>query len=262
MKAPVRIVLLGFGAINRHVAALLRAREANVAIVGVIVRQNRSSPLEGAAAVQTPAELAALKPDLIVEAATREAVREWGEAALRSARRFIVSSSSVFADDEWLRWLREIARQSGSQLVLSPGALAGMDGLSAASRRGLREVRHRIIKSPKSWGAAAGEGVSSIDRRVVLFEGPAREAASRFPLNANATVVSALSGLGLDVTTVELIADPSASANRHEIHAVGDFGALTVTLENRPLAANPKSSELAALSLVRSVENEAAEFVL
>lgn len=30
---------------------------------------------------------------------------------------------------------------------------------------------------------------------------------------------------------------------------------MSVSIENRPLAANPKSSEMAALSLVRLVEN-------
>jgi aspartate dehydrogenase len=97
---------------------------------------------------------------------------------------------------------------------------------------------------------------------VVLFEGSAREAATRYPLNANVVVVSALSTVGLDQTRVELVSDSTAATNRHEIHAVGDFGSLTLTLENRPLASNPRSSELAALALVRLAENEVAEPVV
>ncbi len=264
MKEPVRIVLLGLGAINKHLARLLHARQSNATVVGVIVRQSASSAIDGAVKIQSPAELAALKPDLVIEAATREAVREWGEAALRSARRFVVSSSSAFADDELLRRLREVAKRCGSQLVLSPGALAGMDGLSAAARRAMYEVRHRVVKSPASWGAAAGQDASSTAAggSMVLFKGSAREAANRYPLNANVTIVSALSAMGLDATTVELVSDPSVFANRHEIHATGEFGSLTVALENRPLQSNPKSSELAALSLVRLVENETMELVL
>ncbi len=76
------------------------------------------------------------------------------------------------------------------------------------------------------------------------------------------TVVSAMSSLGLDATLVERVMDPAATENRHEISASSDFGTLSVTLANRSLPGNPKSSELAALSLVRFVENPRADLVL
>jgi aspartate dehydrogenase len=262
-----RIVLLGLGAINRRAASLLRSRQSSAAIVGVIVRHPqslRSDLIDGAAVIASPSDLAAVAPDVILEAASREAVREWGDTALRSARRFVVSSASAFIDDDLLHDLRNTAKRFGSQLVLSPGALAGMDGLSAAARLGMGEVHHRIVKSPRSWGASIGQDVLSAGAQgpVVLFRGSAREAAMRYPLNANVAVVSALSGIGLDKTIVELVADPSAADNCHEIRASGEFGSLAITLKNRPLQANPKSSELAALALVRLAENEVAEFIL
>jgi aspartate dehydrogenase len=262
-----RIVLLAFGAINRRAASLLKSRQSTAAIVGVIVRHPESLPselIEGAAVIESPSDLVAVAPDVILEAASREAVREWGDRALRSARRSVVSSASAFVDHDLLRDLRDTAMRFGSQLVLSPGALAGMDGLSAAARLGMREVHHRIVKSPRRWGTSIGQDVLSPSARepVVLFRGSARQAAIRFPLNANVTVVSALSGIGLDETIVELVADPSATDNCHQITANGDFGSLAITLKNRPLHANPKSSELAALALVRLAENEVAEFIL
>ena len=57
------------------------------------------------------------------------------------------------------------------------------------------------------------------------------------------------------VLGVELVADPNIGENCHHLTACGDFGALHIKVENRPLAENPKSSELAALSLVRLIEN-------
>jgi aspartate dehydrogenase len=260
-------VLLGLGAINRRVADLLRSRQSAATIVGAIVRHaDALTPdiLDGAVRIASPSDLIAVAPDVILEAASREAVREWGDIALRTARRFVVSSASAFVDDALLRDLRDTAKRFGSQLVLSPGALAGVDALSAAARLGMREVRHRIIKSPRSWAAAMAQEVSApvTHEPVVLFRGSAREAALRYPLNANVTVVSALSGIGLDKTVVELVSDPLAVDNRHEIHASGDFGSLDIALANRPLQLNPKSSELAALALVRLAENEVAEFIL
>lgn len=262
-----RVVLLGFGAINQRVLALLRARASAVEIVGVIRRKG-----EGAGSIRTvadgipligdAADLAKVGADVILEAASREAVREWGAVGLSVARRFVVSSSSAFADDLLLKELRQTAAHHGSRLVLSPGAIAGIDALSAASRLSLREVRHRIVKPPSGWGSALDERERTRGGASILFSGSARECAERYPLNANVTVVSALSGIGLDATRVELVSDPQAVANRHEIHASGEFGSLAVTVENRPLQANPKSSELAALALVRLAENEVTDLVI
>ena len=61
---------------------------------------------------------------------------------------------------------------------------------------------------------------------------------------------------------MQLIADPAAEGNRHEIEARGEFGSLSVTLRNKALEGNPKSSKLAALVLVRMAENEAAAWVI
>lgn len=95
----------------------------------------------------------------------------------------------------------------------------------------------------------------ALTQALVFFHGSAREAASRFPANANVAAISALAGIGFDRTHVELIADPTIAENCHHLSAQGDFGVLNVTVENRPLTNNPKSSELAALSLVRLIEN-------
>jgi aspartate dehydrogenase len=46
------------------------------------------------------------------------------------------------------------------------------------------------------------------------------------------------------------VADPATTKNCHHLTARGDFGTLNVMVESRPFAANPKSSELTALSLV------------
>jgi aspartate dehydrogenase len=61
---------------------------------------------------------------------------------------------------------------------------------------------------------------------------------------------------------VELIADPAVRLNGHTISAEGAFGRMTIALENNPLATNPKSSELTALSLVRLIERRTRAVVI
>ena len=263
---PVRVVLLGLGAINTRVAELLHAREADFTVVGVARRSTAMPALPALACakrITDSSELTGLSPDVILEAASREAVREWGGAALGAAKRVILSSTSALADDDLRNRLIEAARRQGSYLVLSPGASAGMDALTAAATLQIDEVCHRIVKPPQNWPAAADQN-ASIDqfKPRVLFSGSARDAADRYPQNANVTVVTALAGIGLDKTRVELVSDPTATSNRHEIRAKGDFGSLNVTIENQPLRSNPKSSELAALALVRLAKNERPGIVL
>jgi len=87
-------------------------------------------------------------------------------------------------------------------------------------------------------------------------------AAAAFPQNANVALIKALAGLGPDRPRFTLIADPAATANRHEITARGAFGTLAVTLSNATLTGNPKSSALTALGLLRLIENRTASLVI
>ena len=68
-------------------------------------------------------------------------------------------------------------------------------------------------------------------------------------------MTTALAGIGPHDTKITLVADPNASKNRHEITASGAFGHLDVSITNTPLPENPKTSAMAALSLVRAIQN-------
>jgi len=59
-----------------------------------------------------------------------------------------------------------------------------------------------------------------------------------------------------------LVVDPAARVNEHRIMVRGAFGELEIVLRNNPLATNPKSSELTALSLVRLIEQQGRTVVI
>lgn len=260
-RPALRVALLGWGAIARRFAELVVARNPEaIEIVAVGLRRAESEDAlpPGARLVTDPADLAACAPDLVVEAAGREAVAQWGEAALACAQGFAVASTSAFCDEALLAGLVATAQAHGSQILIPPGALAGVDGLAAAAALPLDMVVHAIVKPPAAWRGTEAETLCDLDGlagATTFFEGSAREAACRFPQNANVAVISALAGVGLERTRVALVADPAATRNGHRIRAEGDFGAFEMSIENRPLAGNPKSSEMTALGLVRLAEN-------
>jgi aspartate dehydrogenase len=262
LRKPLRVALIGWGAINRHVVRLLSrsavAEAVSIVAIGVRSPERAQDVPAGASLLTDPQQLAGLDLDIVAEAAGQPAVAAWGESALRNAGAFAVTSAGALADTALLDRLISVAEGAGSQLVVTPGALAGIDALAAASVLPLDEVVHSIVKPPAAWRGTPAERLVTLDdltAPVSFFTGSAREAAQRFPQNANVAVIAALAGIGLERTRVELVADPGITANCHRLSADGAFGRLSVTIENRPLADNPKSSEMAALSLVRVIGN-------
>ena len=202
---------------------------------------------------------------MVIEAASRQAVAPWGRVALAAGLDFVVTSVSAFADPEILDDLADLALQNGAQIHIPPGALGGVDALAAARAMGIDAVEHRIIKPPHAWLGTPAETLSdlhSLTHAEAFFSGTATEAASMFPKNANAALTTALASTGPATTQVTLIADPDTNFNKHEICANGAFGELSVVLSNKPLDGNPKSSAMAALNLVRCIENHLNPLVI
>lgn len=254
----MRVVLIGWGAIGRAVGRLLD--EAGIDVVGVATREPRprTDLATGAAHITRPDALAALRPDVVAEAAGRDSVAPWGQATLETSADFVVSSVSAFADAALLASLKELARRNGAQVQIQPGALGGVDALAAARLMGIDEVEHRIVKPPRAWLGTRAESLCELDALDVatpFFEASAAETASQFPKNANVAMTTALAGVGPDATKVTLVADPAATTNTHQVRAHGAFGQLDVSISNNPLPDNPKTSAMAALNLARSIIN-------
>ena len=90
-RKALRLALIGWGAISQRVAALLAEGDhgAGISLVAIGVRDpgKISGTPVGARLITDPQELADLDLDLVVEAADREAVVSWDEAALTHAPR-------------------------------------------------------------------------------------------------------------------------------------------------------------------------------
>lgn len=268
VAGPKSLGLIGFGAIARVVARHLAATEDAPSLRAVLLRPGRTRPsdlLDGAQLVTSVAELLAAKPGLVVECAGHEAVEAYGAAILAGGVDLLVASVGALADRGRLARMTRAAAHSGASLIVPSGAVGGLDLLAAARVAGLSRVTYVSRKPPRAWKGTAAEklvDLESLRDAVTFYTGPADAAARDYPQNANVAAAVALAGMGFDKTDVRLIADPAAPGNVHRIEAEGAFGRTEIVIEGRPLPDNPKTSMLAALSLVRAILNRGAAVVV
>ena len=161
--------------------------------------------------------------------------------------------------------LKAAAAEGKSRILLPAGAIGGLDAIGAMRLGGLDTVRYRSRKPPAAWRGSPAEKVADLDKltsRTVLYRGSAGEASLLYPQNANVAAAVALAGIGFAATEVELVADPEAPGNVHEIEAEGSAGRFAITLQGKPSRSNPKTSALAALSVARALINLEATIVI
>lgn len=255
------ILLIGHGAVAAEVRHYAE-RTGEYTIGAVLVRPERveqvQTELGGSCRVIGSLDQLSFKPAVAAECASHSAVAAYGPALLRGGIDLIVASIGALAEDTLRLSLEQAATGGGSQLILPAGAVPGIDALNAALIGGLEEVSYISRKPPAAWKGTPAENNVMLDglrEPVVHYRGTARAAARDFPKNANVAATIALSGLGFDRTQVEMVADPRINENIHEISVRGVFGEMHVVVKGRPLQRNPKTSSLAAFSVIRAILN-------
>jgi aspartate dehydrogenase len=256
-----RVTLIGYGALGHAIVAALRD-DTTTQITDVLVRAERTAQAKQSLPPTTRAigslDELGHKPDLILEVASHSAVATHVPDALARGIDVALASIGALADDGLLRELEDSARRGGSQLHLLSGAVGAIDALAAYREDSLHDVVYIGRKSPEGWrGTPAAErcDLASLRAATVIYEGTAREAARLFPKNANVAATVALAGLGFDRTRVTLIADPAAPGNVHRVEATASVGSFAIELTGKPLASNPRTSALTALSCLRALRN-------
>ncbi len=263
------IALIGHGAIAGYVAGQIEA-DNDITLTHVITRPGRQAAAvealgtSGLSAVATVDEVAP-SVSVVVDCAGHGGLIAHGEAALRAGFDVLTVSIGALTDAELARRLDLAASEGRSQLHLASGAIGALDALAGAAVGGLESVVYRGRKPPQGWLGSVAEEVLDLGDPETFgteprchFRGDAAEAARRYPKNANVAAAVALAGAGFDATEVELWADPSIDRNIHEVEARGAFGRFRFEIEGDTLPGNPKSSALAAMSVVAHVRRLAA----
>ena len=161
----MRVAIIGGGTIARlFVEHIKRGDLGDAEVVAIVGRSDasRGKPLAaefGVAFVTSLADLLKHQPDVAVEAASHEAVREYCGPLLDNGIAVIVLSCGALCDDALRARLEASAAKSGALLHVPSGGIGGLDALKAACIAGVDEVeiavtnrRTRGKASPMSNG--------------------------------------------------------------------------------------------------------------
>ena len=262
----MRVAIIGGGTIATLFIEHIRRGDLGDALVVAVVGRSdtsRGKPLadeHGIAYVTTLDELLAQRPAVVVEAASHEAVHDFGEALLNQGIALIVLSGGALCDDALRGRLEQAANRTGALLYVPSGGIGALDALKAAALSGMDSVTISVAKPPVAWKGIPfverlGVDLDALTQARVLFEGTAREGVPHFPANVNIAAVLSLSGIGFDRTRLKVIADPSLTLNTHHIEMRGKTGNISIKFENVPSPDNPKTSWLACYSALAALKH-------
>jgi aspartate dehydrogenase len=249
------VAIGGLGAIGLALARALDAGVPGLRLVAVSAKDREKAAANVAGFRDVPrvvdlADLAAA--DIVVEAAPAAVFEQIALPAIDAGRIFVPSSVGQLLPR---MHLVERAKASGARIVVPTGALLGLDAVRAAAEG---EVSSVTIETRKPPGGLVGApyleknniDVLAVTGPTVIFEGNAFDAAAGFPANVNVAAALALAGIGPQRTTVRIWADPGVDRNIHTIKVEAAAARLTMTVENVPSEANPKTGKLTPLSVL------------
>lgn len=268
MHTTSTLAIIGSGSLGSTVAkAVARQLSNNYKILGILSRKQenavRLSQQSGGKAYDSLKELIADGPDYIVEAAAPDVLKEIALPILSHGINLIPLSCGALADAAFYQEISEAALHNNCRVYIPTGAVGGFDVLRAALLMGDANVRVTTEKPPASLnGAPILKGrLLSEDVEEEIFSGNAAVAISYFPKNVNVAVATALATTGVEHTQVVVKSIPGMKSNRHTIHLKGENVEITLRVEGKPSEVNPKSSTLAAYSVVSILQNLAAPIV-
>ena len=258
-----KIGLLGCGAIGTQIALAIDSGKIPAILTHVYdVSKEASEKLVSKLntkpkIVENSHLLSSYPVNIVVEAASQDAVKDVALSVLQNKRDLMIMSVGALLDDSIYEILSDACNDFKKTIYLPSGAIAGLDGIKSIKDE-LESLSITTTKHPRSLKGAkffenSDINLDAISSPTTIFEGTAKEAVSLFPTNINVAALLSLSGIGSEKTSVKIVADPNTDKNTHHIEASGKFGKMTFTIENFPDANNPKTSRLAILSAIETL---------
>lgn len=250
----MKILMLGFGSIGRHVVRLLD-HDFTVMVRDIEAHRERGT-LGVKLITEARFDQAVAEADLVVEAAGVPAAKHF---LPRVHKPFVLTSVGALADPDTAHTLMT------PHLHVTNGAIGGLDVLEAVADQ-LDEVSISTSKDPtgliQPWMSQDETNrLEELTTPETIFTGNPIEAIEKFPGNVNVAVTLAYATQGaqslaesLQRVQVKLIADPLQTDSAHVIEASGAAGRFKFEFLAAPSPINPATSGTTALSLAATID--------
>ncbi len=258
----IKIGIIGCGTIGGELAKAVNTKFKNQAELTALCDLDKNKALKLSRSFKKKIAILSIdalieKSDFIIETASKEISALVVKKAVTQKKDVLVMSVGGLLNN----WpLLKLAQKNGCRIFIPSGAICAIDAIKAACIGRIDKVSLTTRKPPSGFFNAPFVvknriNLNSLDKETVIFEGSAQEAVEGFPQNINVAAVLSLAGIGAKRTKVKIIASPNASVNSHEVEAEGEFGHLLARTDNLPSPDNPKTSYLAVLSAIATLEN-------
>lgn len=257
----IKVGVIGCGAIGSHlVKTILRRYRNQIELVGICeIDRNKITFLQRSLKkkIKTYSIEALIKHcDLVIESAIAEIVPYIVKQAVRQKKDVMILSVAGLLKNPRLL---ENVQNKKTDVYIPSGAIAGLDALKAARMGKIYSVK---LTTKKPLAGLEGAkyiiekkiDLNKIKDEKILFQGSAKEAVTGFSKNINVAAILSLVGIGSRKTKVCIVASRLVKRNTHSIEIKGDFGKIVTCTENVPSAVNPKTSMLAILSAVATLD--------
>jgi aspartate dehydrogenase len=166
-------------------------------------------------------DLLAEKPDIVVEAASVAAVKDYAGAVLKTGASLVVLSIGAFADEKFYQQTAQTAKEHGAKVHLASGAIGGFDVLRTLSLMDQAKVTFETHKGPASLQNTPlfTERLMSDAQETKVFSGSAAEAIGLLPTKVNVAVAASLATVGPEAEHVEITSVPGFVGDDHRITA-------------------------------------------
>lgn len=257
----LRIGIIGCGTIGTKLAKYIDEKLEKKAKLTALSDIDEEKAREVATSLKLKPKIKSIRGlidsvDLVIEAASAKISYEVVRQAIKTGKDTMVMSAGGLLKD--FKSLFESAERKGCTIYLPSGAICGLDGLKGAKFSKIKSITLTTKKPPLGFKGAPYVIKNRIDlekikKDEVLFEGAASRAIEGFPANINVAATLSLCGIGSKKTKVKIIASPKIDRNIHEVEVEGEFGKLVARTENVPSPQNPRTSYLAVLSAIATL---------
>ena len=257
----MKLAILGNGFLaDIIVEAAKKGMLPDYELVGILGRsQEKTKALAKKAdceACFTITELLAQKPDIVAEAASVAAVKDYAEKILSSGASMAVLSIGAFADRVFFERVAQTAKEHGTKVHIASGAIGGFDVLRTVSLMDKAKVTFETHKGPASLQNTplfTEQLMKDMDETKV-FDGTAKEAIALLPTKVNVAVAASLASVGPDAEHVQITSVPGFVGDDHRITAEIDGVKAVVDIYS-------STSAIAGWSVVALLQNLASPIV-